>query len=136
MPTQAPGPGVPAAADPPPTPPLDLDVEILRAPVRRGETRPLAWRREQLRRLEALVEETGPALHTALEQRPADAVLNSDAAQQLLGEALATAGIKKGLLMKSLRAALLGSLQGPDLQDTWLLLHHLGEDRSRIARCL
>ena len=76
------------------------------------------------------------ALHTALEQRPADAVLNSDAAQQLLGEALATAGIKKGLLMKSLRAALLGSLQGPDLQDTWLLLHHLGEDRSRIARCL
>ena len=66
MPTQAPGPGVPAAADPPPTPPLDLDVEILRAPVRRGETRPLAWRREQLRRLEALVEETGPALHTAL----------------------------------------------------------------------
>ena len=66
MPTPAPGPGVPAAADPPPPPPLDLDVEILRAPVRRGETRPLAWRREQLRRLEALVEETGPALHTAL----------------------------------------------------------------------
>jgi glutamyl-tRNA synthetase len=76
------------------------------------------------------------ALHTALEQRPADAVLDSAAAQQLLGEALATAGIKKGLLMKSLRAALLGSLQGPDLQDTWLLLHRLGEDSNRIGRCL
>jgi aldehyde dehydrogenase (NAD+) len=51
---------------PPSAPPLELDLEHLRAPVRRGETRPLAWRQEQLRRLGALVEETGPALHAAL----------------------------------------------------------------------
>ncbi|MFM1812862.1 MAG: Glutamate--tRNA ligase [Cyanobacteriota bacterium] len=76
------------------------------------------------------------ALQAALDQRPADAELDSAAAQQLLSDAVTTAGIKKGLLMKSLRAALLGSLQGPDLLQTWLLLHRLGEDRSRIARCL
>ena len=76
------------------------------------------------------------ALQAALDQRPADAELDSAAAQQLLSDAVTTAGIKKGLLMKSLRAALLGSLQGPDLQQTWLLLHRLGEDRTRIARCL
>jgi glutamyl-tRNA synthetase len=76
------------------------------------------------------------ALQAALDQRPADTELDSAAAQQLLSDAVTTAGIKKGLLMKSLRAALLGSLQGPDLQQTWLLLHRLGEDRCRIARCL
>jgi glutamyl-tRNA synthetase len=40
--------------------------------------------------------------------------------------------VKKGVLMKSLRAALLGSLQGPDLISSWRLLHALGEDRSRL----
>lgn len=45
---------------------MDLDVEALRAPVRQGATRPLAWRREQLQRLGALVEESGPALEAAL----------------------------------------------------------------------
>jgi glutamyl-tRNA synthetase len=76
------------------------------------------------------------ALLAALEQRPADAPLDTAAVQQLLGDAIATAGIKKGLLMKTLRAALLGSLQGPDLQETWLLLHRIGEDKTRISRCL
>jgi len=76
------------------------------------------------------------ALLAALERLPAEAPLDTATAQQLLGDAVTAAGIKKGLLMKSLRAALLGSLQGPDLQETWLLLHRLGEDRPRIARCL
>ena len=38
--------------------------------------------------------------------------------------------------MKSLRAALLGSLQGPDLLTTWLLLQASGEAKARIARSL
>jgi glutamyl-tRNA synthetase len=38
--------------------------------------------------------------------------------------------------MKSMRAALLGSLQGPDLLDTWLLLHRVGADLPRLRRCL
>jgi glutamyl-tRNA synthetase len=38
--------------------------------------------------------------------------------------------------MKSLRAALLGSLQGPDLITTWLLLHRCAEDRPRLVAAL
>jgi glutamyl-tRNA synthetase len=44
--------------------------------------------------------------------------------------------VKKGVLMKSLRAALLGSLQGPDLVTTWRLLHASGEDQARLAQAL
>jgi glutamyl-tRNA synthetase len=38
--------------------------------------------------------------------------------------------------MKSLRAALLGSLQGPDLAGSWLLLHRSGADRPRLEEAL
>lgn len=34
--------------------------------------------------------------------------------------------------MKSMRAALLGRLQGPDLIETWLLLNSSGDDRIRL----
>tara|TARA_Y100001968_G_scaffold212004_1_gene195129 strand:+ start:417 stop:1850 length:1434 start_codon:yes stop_codon:yes gene_type:complete len=44
--------------------------------------------------------------------------------------------IKKGLIMKSLRAAFLGKLQGPDLLETWSLLAKIGKDRERIRRIL
>ncbi len=72
----------------------------------------------------------------ALLERLPEAELGADQAQALLGEAAAAAGVKKGVVMKSVRAALLGSLQGPDLLATWLLLHRSGDDRPRLARCL
>jgi glutamyl-tRNA synthetase len=78
-----------------------------------------------------------PALKALLERLPAaTGPLGLEQAQALLGEAAAAAGVKKGVLMKSLRAALLGSLQGPDLVTTWRLLHVSGEDRARLERCL
>jgi glutamyl-tRNA synthetase len=76
-----------------------------------------------------------PALQALLERLP-EGALTADAAQALLGEAVAAAGVKKGVLMKTLRAALLGSLQGPDLLTTWLLLQPSGEARGRIERSL
>jgi len=76
-----------------------------------------------------------PALAALLSQLN-DGALEADQAQLLLGEAATAAGVKKGVIMKSLRAALLGSLQGPDLLATWLLLHRSGEDRARIQRSL
>jgi glutamyl-tRNA synthetase len=76
-----------------------------------------------------------PALAALLERLP-EGPLTAEAAQGLLGEAVAAAGVKKGVLMKSLRAALLGSLQGPDLLTTWLLLQPSGEARARISRSL
>ena len=72
----------------------------------------------------------------ALLERLGDGPLTVDQAQALLGEAVAAAGVKKGVLMKTLRAALLGSLQGPDLLSTWLLLQPSGEAAERIRRCL
>ena len=56
--------------------------------------------------------------------------------QALLADAAQTAGVKKGVIMKSLRAALLGRLQGPDLLTTWSLLARIGEDLPRLERCL
>ena len=76
-----------------------------------------------------------PALQALLERLP-KAELTVDGAQALLTEAVAAAGVKKGVLMKTLRAALLGSLQGPDLLTTWLLLQASGEARCRIERSL
>ncbi len=84
-----------------------------------------------------------PALAALVERLPEpatggalDPTLDAEQAQALLSEACAAAGVKKGVIMKSLRAALLGSLQGPDLLATWLLLHRSGADRPRISRCL
>ncbi len=76
-------------------------------------------------RLEAA--EAGPA---------AGESLGAETAQALLTEAASAAGVKKGVLMKSLRAALLGSLQGPDLISSWRLLHAAGEDRARLERAV
>jgi glutamyl-tRNA synthetase len=73
-------------------------------------------------------------LRTLLERLP-QGPLSADQAQGLLKEAAAT-GIRKGVLMKSLRAALLGCLQGPDLVTTWVLLHRLGHDRERLEQAL
>jgi glutamyl-tRNA synthetase len=75
------------------------------------------------------------ALAALLERLP-EGELTADQAQALLAEAATAAGVKKGVVMKSARAALLGSLQGPDLLATWLLLHRSGDDRPRLARCL
>jgi glutamyl-tRNA synthetase len=58
---------------------------------------------------------------------------DQEQAQQMLTAASAAAEVKKGVLMKSLRAALLGRLQGPDLVTTWRLLHAVGADRQRIT---
>ena len=65
-----------------------------------------------------------------------DGPLTLEQAQELLAKAVTAAGVKKGVLMKSLRAALLGSLQGPDLLSTWLLLQPSGEAAARIRRSL
>ncbi len=62
--------------------------------------------------------------------------LSLEQAQDLLAQAVTAAGVKKGVLMKTLRAALMGSLQGPDLLSTWLLLQPSGEAAERIRRSL
>jgi glutamyl-tRNA synthetase len=75
------------------------------------------------------------ALAALLERLP-EGELDTATAQGLLAEVATAAGVKKGVVMKGLRAALLGSLQGPDLLTTWRLLHQAGADRERIAAAL
>ena len=69
----------------------------------------------------------------ALREGLPEGSLEPAAAKALLEEAATAAGVKKGVLMKSARAALLGSLQGPDLLTTLTLLHRLGEAGPRLA---
>jgi glutamyl-tRNA synthetase len=89
-----------------------------------------------VRQLEADGARTAVAqLLQILEAEPWDGK-NTDRAKQLLADAAKGAGVKKGVVMKSLRAALLGRLQGPDLITTWCLLARIGEDLPRLRRCL
>ncbi len=62
--------------------------------------------------------------------------LNHDVAKQLISECSQALGIKKGLIMKSLRAALMGSLQGPDLISSWGLLAMESKDLNRLKKVL
>jgi len=57
-------------------------------------------------------------------------------ALDLIKQATKTCEVKKGLVMKSLRAALFGTLNGPDLIKSWVLLSRFSKDRSRISRFL
>ena len=45
-------------------------------------------------------------------------------------------GVKKGLIMRSLRAALMGDMQGPDLVESWVILHKQGYDQQRLEKAL
>ena len=60
----------------------------------------------------------------------------SSFAKELINLAAKSLNIKKGVVMKSLRVALLGSMQGPDLLTSWSLLAKIGEDKKRLLRCL
>jgi glutamyl-tRNA synthetase len=62
--------------------------------------------------------------------------LTADAAKDLIAQAVKQQGVKKGLVMRSLRAALTGEVHGPDLIETWLLLHQRGWDQTRLAKGL
>ena len=45
-------------------------------------------------------------------------------------------GIKKGLIMRLLRAALTGQMHGPDLIQSWQLLHDIGLDKNRLQAAI
>ena len=67
----------------------------------------------------------------ALESTP----ITAENAQSMVQQGVQAASVKKGLVMKSLRATLTGDLHGPDLIQSWLLLsqHQLDQPRIRAA---
>jgi glutamyl-tRNA synthetase len=62
--------------------------------------------------------------------------MTEERAKALIDSVVKAQGVKKGLVMKSLRAGLTGSLQGPDLMQSWLLLSQKGWDRGRLEQAI
>ncbi|NJO79698.1 MAG: glutamate--tRNA ligase [Cyanobacteria bacterium RM1_2_2] len=70
---------------------------------------------------------------TALEATPS---LTAENVQDVIQAGMKAANVKKGVVMKSLRAALTGDLQGPDLVQSWLLLNQHQMDLPRLRQAL
>ncbi len=62
--------------------------------------------------------------------------LNEKDTKDIIKQITKTLGVKKGLVMKSLRAGLMGELKGPDLIQSWLLLNQKGWDKLRLQQAL
>jgi len=69
----------------------------------------------------------------AVAERPA---LTEAEAQAVIKQVTQEQKVKKGLVMRSLRAALMGGMHGPDMLQSWLLLNQLGWDRLRLEQAL
>jgi glutamyl-tRNA synthetase len=77
------------------------------------------------------------ALQVILEALTAlDSPFTEEVAKSVIQQGVKSANVKKGLVMKSLRAALTGDLQGPDLVQSWLLLNHHQLDVQRLQQAL
>ncbi|MBE9010427.1 glutamate--tRNA ligase, partial [Pseudanabaenaceae cyanobacterium LEGE 13415] len=74
------------------------------------------------------------AIKAILEAMPSP--LTDAAIQDVIKQVVKEQNLKKGVVMKSLRAALTGALQGPDLVQSWLLLNQKGLDRERFEQAL
>lgn len=64
------------------------------------------------------------------------AELSEAATQEIIKQVIKEKNVKKGLVMRSLRAALTGDMHGPDLIQSWLILHQLGQDKPRLQASL
>jgi glutamyl-tRNA synthetase len=62
--------------------------------------------------------------------------LTEESAKEQINQITKAPGVKKGVVMKSLRAGLMGALQGPDLMQSWVLLNQKGWDKTRLNQAL
>jgi glutamyl-tRNA synthetase len=79
------------------------------------------------------VKATLQGILTALENQPQ---LTADSAQEIIKQVVKEQKVKKGLVMRSLRAALTGDVHGPDLIQSWLLLNQIGLDKQRLNQAI
>ncbi len=61
---------------------------------------------------------------------------NEAAIQEIIKQVVKEKNVKKGLVMRSLRAALTKAMHGPDLIQSWLILHQLGQDKLRLQEAI
>jgi glutamyl-tRNA synthetase len=82
-----------------------------------------------------LLRQEGVALAlAALESAMDPTTLSLDTAPELITEVVKAQGVKKGLVMRSLRAALTGDVHGPDLLQSWVLLAQRGVAVTRLRQ--
>ncbi|AFZ60178.1 glutamate--tRNA ligase [Anabaena cylindrica FACHB-243] len=79
------------------------------------------------------VKATLQGIITALENQ---SELSADSAQEIIKQVVKEQKVKKGLVMRSLRAALTGDVHGPDLIQSWLLLNQIGLDKPRLNQAI
>ena len=77
----------------------------------------------------AIIQEVVEAIASAARLEEADA-------KAIIKQVTKSQKVKRGLVMRSLRAGLTGELHGPDLIQSWLLLNQLGLDRTRLQQIL
>ena len=80
-----------------------------------------------------LTQAGGAAILAALAEGLGDGPLTKDAAMELINTVVKSSGAKKGQVMRTLRATLMGAMQGPEMVPTWLILSQRGFDRARIT---
>jgi glutamyl-tRNA synthetase len=56
--------------------------------------------------------------------------------KEIINQVTKSQNVKKGVVMKSLRAGLMGELSGPDLIQSWVLLNQKGWDKTRLQQAL
>lgn len=77
-----------------------------------------------------------PVIQAIAEALKQDPQLSEDKAKALIKTVTKEQGVKKGLVMRSLRAALTGEVKGHDLMQSWLLLNQKGVDQRRLEQAL
>ena len=64
------------------------------------------------------------------------AELTETSTQEIIKQVIKEKNLKKGLVMRSLRAALTGDMHGPDLIQSWIILHQRDLDKPRLQQAL
>ncbi|NJL80482.1 MAG: glutamate--tRNA ligase [Richelia sp. RM2_1_2] len=62
--------------------------------------------------------------------------INASNAKDIVQQVVKQQNVKKGLVMRSLRAALTGEMNGPDLIESWVLLNQNGSDKLRLQKAI
>ncbi|MEL7143395.1 MAG: glutamate--tRNA ligase [Cyanobacteria bacterium J06631_9] len=81
-------------------------------------------------------EGVGAAMRAVADAVKETPIESPEAAKSVINQVTKALGVKKGLIMRSLRAALMGDMQGPDLVESWVILHRRGFDQQRLAEAL
>jgi glutamyl-tRNA synthetase len=76
------------------------------------------------------------ALNAILESLDPAQPWSDDVAKDIIKRVTKEQKVKKGLVMRSLRVGLTGEVHGPDLIQSWGLLHQRGLDRTRLETVL